>query len=92
LRKLRIVDRPKSGLVDLRLVVVREGGEGELAVFSLGAGLGAVGEDLVDPGLQRRARLEPVDAFEHGKPGLLHDLLSDTSVSDVHRATRSSDG
>ena len=34
--------------------------------------------------LSGRAALEAVDAVQHGKPGLLNDLLGDRAARDVH--------
>jgi hypothetical protein len=41
------------------------------------AGLCPVGADPVNPGVQRRRSVESVDTFEHGEPGLVHNLLGD---------------
>src|SRR4051812_34411786 len=71
--------------VDCRLAVT---GTGECpprppAPFSLRPRLGRVRQDLVDPGLQRRAFLEPADAADDAEPRLLHDLLRDGGRPDV---------
>jgi hypothetical protein len=38
-------------------------------------------EDREQPGAQRRAPLEAVDAAQHGEPGLLYDLLGDGAAA-----------
>jgi hypothetical protein len=61
-----------------RGVLVRVGGEvgeGHRPLLPRAPGAGDVHEDPEDPGLDRRALLEAVDAGDDGQPGLLDDLL-----------------
>ena len=49
--------------------------ERDAAPFPDALGLGPVDEDAEDPGLERRAALEPVDPVEDAEPRLLDDVL-----------------
>ena len=60
-----------------------EGRERDAAALALAAAHRDVGEDPEDPGLERRAALEPVDPAHHRDPGLLHDLLGDRARGHV---------
>ena len=60
-----------------------ERGERHAARLALAAGARAVGDDPQDPGLQRRAALEAVEALQDAEPGLLHDLLGDGAAAHV---------
>ena len=72
--------------VDGRLVVgvAAEAREGHAAALALAPRLGRVREDPEDPGLQRRAALEAVEALEDAEPGFLDDLLGDGAARDEH--------
>jgi hypothetical protein len=74
----RLDDRPVAfaGIAERR--------EGHGANLALGTRLGRVREDPEDPGLQRGAPLEAVDPLHDPQPRLLHDLLGDGRVPDVH--------
>ena len=72
--------------LDGRLVVgvAAEAREGHAAALALAPRLGRVREDPEDPGLQRRAALEAVEALEDAEPGFLDDLLGDGTARHEH--------
>jgi hypothetical protein len=83
-----------------RLVGVLRGGqsgERHAATFARSAAQSHVREDAEDPGLERRAPLEAVEALQDPEPRLLHDLLGDVARLNVvarhrqHRAVVSLD-
>ncbi len=56
------------------------------AGLELATRLGSVDQDVDDPGFERGASLEAIDAAQDGEPGLLDDILGRGSVGDVqHR-------
>src|SRR6266567_1429060 len=54
---------------------VEQRGERDAPPLSLAPGDGPVRQDAEDPRLQRRTPLEPVEALQHGQPGLLDHLV-----------------
>ncbi len=56
--------------------------DGDGALLPHAGGACPVGEDVEDPGLERGAALEAVDALQDGEPGLLGDLLRDGPAGD----------
>src|SRR2546423_5257592 len=82
----------KAGLEDGEVLGVQRG-EGDVACFPLRPRACAVDEDAKQPGPQRRAALEGLQAAEHRKPGFLrhvigrrgrtHECASDTAQSRI---------
>jgi hypothetical protein len=65
-------------------LLARERREGDRAPLALAARARAVDEDAEDPGAQRRALLEAVEALQRGQPRLLYDVLGDGRAGHVH--------
>ena len=57
-------------------------GEGNAALFAPGPRPGDVQEDAEEPGFERRAAFEAVDASHSAEPGFLHDLRRHFAVAD----------
>ena len=70
------------------IIQVRERRERQRAPFAHSAVAGDVGDDLQDPGAQRRATLEPVEPLQHREPCLLHDLLRYSAQTNIATCDR----
>src|SRR6266481_6100643 len=83
----RVLLVEEAARVDRGLVIVgvhgRQRRERHRSTLALGPGLCGVREDAKDPGLQRRALLEAVDAADDREPRLLNDLVRNGGTAHV---------